>query len=181
MEKTRLLLRKSSYEDCDKFSSWETDPYVSTFFTIDDGRGRDEIVREFLEREGDDTQRQFTICLEATGEAIGRIYVSNINSHYDSLDVTRIYIAGRENRGKGYGEEALMLILKWAFEEMNAERVTLDHFTDNVIASTLYDKIGFVKEGVMRHGGKKNGRYIDMCLRSMLREEYFNIIKDKQR
>ena len=56
---------------------------------------------------------------------------------------------------------------------MKAERVTLDHFEDNVIAASLYDKLGFAREGVMRHGGKKNGRYIDMCLRSMLREEYF--------
>ena len=87
--------------------------------------------------------------------------------------MTRIYIAGRENRGKGYGEEALLLILRWAFEEMKAERVTLDHFEDNVIAASLYDKLGFAREGVMRHSGKKNGRYIDMCLRSMLREEYF--------
>ena len=173
MREERLFIRESSYEDCEKFAIWETDPYVSTFFTIDDNRDREEIIREFSERQRDDTKRQFTICLKETGEAIGRIYVSDINHHYDSLDVTRIYIAGRENRGKGYGEEALLLILRWAFEEMKAERVTLDHFEDNVIAASLYDKLGFAREGVMRHSGKKNGRYIDMCLRSMLREEYF--------
>ena len=100
MREERLFIRESSYEDCEKFAIWETDPYVSTFFTIDDGRDREEIIREFSERQRDDTKRQFTICLKETGEAIGRIYVSDINHHYDSLDVTRIYIAGRENRGK---------------------------------------------------------------------------------
>lgn len=173
MKENRLIFRNSTLDDCTLFAKWETDIFVNKFFTIDDERGYDEIAREFSEREGDETQRQFTVCLKETGEPIGRIYISNINHHYDSLDITRIYIAPRECRGKGYGEEALKMTLKWAFEEMNMERVTLDHFMDNKIASSLYDKLGFVKEGVMRHGGKKNGQYIDMCLRSILRDEYF--------
>ena len=70
-------------------------------------------------------------------------------------------------------EEALRAALKLAFEEMNRERVTLDHFTGNQIASHLYLKVGFQYEGVMRHGGKKDGKYIDLHLMSMLRDEYF--------
>ncbi len=65
-------------------------------------------------------------------------------------------------------------MLRLAFEEMNMERVTLDHFTDNKIASKLYLKVGFSYEGVMRNGGKKDGKYVDLHLMSMLREEYFS-------
>ena len=64
MREERLFIRESSYEDCEKFAIWETDPYVSTFFTIDDGRDREEIIREFSERQRDDTKRQFTIALK---------------------------------------------------------------------------------------------------------------------
>lgn len=173
MKSDRLYIRESIFEDCALFAKWETDEAVTRFFTIDDGRNYEEIVREFVEREGDDSQRQFTVCLPERDEAIGRIYISNINRNYDSLDITRIYIAETKNRGKGYGEEALRLVLKWAFEEMKCERVTLDHFKDNVIAASLYEKIGFVREGTMRHGGKKNGRYVDLCLMSVLKDEYF--------
>ena len=115
------------------------------------------IVREFYEWKDDKTKKQFTNCKADTGIPIGRIYISRIDRKYDSLDITRIYIADTEMRGKGYGEEALKAILKWAFEDMNCERVTLDHFNDNMIAAALYEKVGFVREGVMRHGGKKNG------------------------
>ena len=87
-------------------------------------------------------KKEFTICLKNTDEPIGRIYISSINDHYDSLDISRIYVADPNNRGKGYGEEALRLALKWAFEKMNVERVTLDHFSDNVIANSLYKKVG---------------------------------------
>ncbi len=173
MNNNRLVLRDSSFEDCKYFAKWETDPNVTEFFTINDGRDYEEITREFFEREGDSTQKQFTICLKETGDPIGRIYISSINDHYDSLDISRIYIADTNNRGKGYGKEALLLTLKWAFEEMKVERVTLDHFTKNKIAANLYEQVGFKREGVMRHGGKKNGEYVDLHLMSILRDEYF--------
>lgn len=173
MKRERLYLRESVFEDCENFAKWESDPDVTEFFTINDGRDYEEVTREFMQRMGDDTQKQFTICLKEGELPVGRIYISNINEHYDSLDITRIYIADKSNRGKGYGEEALLLVLRWAFEEMNMERVTLDHFSNNRIAAALYEKVGFVREGVMRHGGKKNGRYVDLCLMSILRNEYF--------
>ena len=91
------------------------------------------------------------------------------------MDITRIYIADPAIRGQGLGEEALRAALKLAFEEMRRERVTLDHFAENEIASKLYLKAGFHYEGVMRHGGKKDGMYVDLHLMSMLREEYFAV------
>ena len=173
MTENRLFLRDTNFDDCVLFAKWETDPAVTRFFTINDGRNYEEIVREHFEREVDKTQKEFTVCLSESGEAIGRIYISNINDHYDSLDISRIYIADPSMRGKGYGEEALRLALKWSFEEMNMERVTLDHFSDNVIANSLYKKVGFIPEGTMRHCGKKNGQYVDLCLMSILKNEYF--------
>lgn len=176
MSKYRLTLRKTNFDDCLLFAKWEKDPRVTKFFTISDDRNYEEIVREHFERKNDPTQVEFTICIAESGEAIGRIYISNINPHYDSLDISRIYIADTNNRGKGYGEEALRLALKWAFNEMKVERVTLDHFADNIIANNLYRKIGFVPEGKMRHAGKKNEIYVDLCLMSILKDEYFSQI-----
>lgn len=56
------------------------------------------------------------------------------------------------------------------------ERVTIDHFADNETAHYLYRKIGFEDEGKMRHSGKKDGKYYDMELMSMLRVEYYDKI-----
>lgn len=175
MKSQRLDIRESIFDDLECFSKWEREPQVTKFFTIDDGKTYEMIVREFYEWKDDKTKKQFTICMADTGIPIGRIYISRIDRKYDSLDITRIYIADTEMRGKGYGEEALKAILKWAFEDMNCERVTLDHFNDNMIAAALYEKVGFVREGVMRHGVKKNGKYVDLCLMAMLRKEYFRV------
>jgi ribosomal-protein-alanine N-acetyltransferase len=56
------------------------------------------------------------------------------------------------------------------------ERVTLDHYTGN-LAGNLYLKLGFKYEGIMRHAAKKDGKYYDLHLMSMLREEYFDLKK----
>ncbi len=168
-----LLLRNSSFDDCSYFAKWEVLPAVTEFFTMSKDRNYEEIVREFVTRQEDEDKIQLTICLRKDLQPIGRIYISNYSHHYDSLDITRIYIADPSLRGKGLGEEALLAALKLAFEELGCERVTLDHFTENKIAHNLYRKVGFVPEGVMRHGGKKDGQYVDLHLMSILREEYF--------
>jgi RimJ/RimL family protein N-acetyltransferase len=175
MSTEKLYLRKSTLEDCEIFAKWEKMPTVTKFFTIDEDRDYQQVKTEFESRLGDQCHEQFTICLKESNTPIGRIHIGNINRHYDSLDITRIYIADVDNRGKGYGEEALKLTLKWAFEEMNMERVTLDHFSGNKIAASLYEKIGFKREGNMRHSGKKNGEYVDLHLMSMLSQEYFQL------
>ena len=173
IEMERIFLRESTFDDCRFFAEWEQMDSVTEFFTISRGRGYEEVVTEFIKRSEDTDKLQLTVCLEEGERPIGRIYISNIDDHYDSLDITRIYIADKSIRGKGLGEEALRAALALAFEEMSLERVTLDHFTDNKIASKLYLKVGFQYEGVMRHGGKKDGKYVDLHLMSMLRDEYF--------
>ncbi len=68
-------------------------------------------------------------------------FFSRINRTDDSLDITRIYIADVNQRGKGYGEEALRLVLEFAFINLHMERVTIDHFEKNKPAAALYEKI----------------------------------------
>ncbi len=173
VETERIFIRESTFDDCRYFAEWEQTDTVTEFFTIDKGRNYEEVVTEFITRQADDDKLQLTVCYKETEQPIGRIYISNIDRHYDSLDITRIYIADKAIRGVGLGEEALRAALKLSFEDMNMERVTLDHFTGNQIASHLYLKVGFQYEGVMRHGGKKDGKYVDLHLMSMLRQEYF--------
>ena len=168
----RLYLRESDFQDCTYFAKWEQLDSVTKFLTIDRDRNYQQVVTEFVKRLGDATQLQFTICLKENGEPIGRIYISRIDEHYDSLDLTRIYIGDDRFRGQGYGEEALRLVLRFAFAEKGCERVTLDYFTGNETAANLYRKLGFQEEGVMRHSGKKEGVYIDLHLMSILRKEY---------
>ncbi|MDD6043952.1 MAG: GNAT family protein [Eubacteriaceae bacterium] len=178
MESKNIFLRETNFEDCKYFAEWECRPEVTEFFTINEGRNYEDIVTEYVRYNLDPTKKQFTITLKPEDKPIGRIYLSRINRHEDSLDITRIYIADVDNRNKGYGEEALRLVLEYAFIDLHMERVTIDHFEKNKAAAYLYDKIGFKNEGLMRNAGKKDGKYVNLQLKSMLRAEYYNKLHD---
>ena len=121
---------------------------------------------------------QFTIVKREGNEPIGRIWISRIDDHYDSLDISRIYIADPALRGQGYGEEALRALLEYCFVNLHRERVTLDHIPENEAAAGLYMKLGFQYEGIARHAGKKDGRYVDLKQMSMLRSEYAKLNRE---
>lgn len=178
MESRNLIVRETVFDDCKYFAEWETRPEVTEFFTMNEERSYEDLVTEYVRYNMDPTKAQFTITLKPEDKPIGKIYLSRINTTDDSLDITRIYIADIDNRNKGYGEEALRLILEYAFINLHMERVTIDHFERNKPAAYLYEKIGFRNEGLMRNAGKKNGKYVNLQLKSMLRAEYYENLHD---
>lgn len=78
----------------------------------------------------------------------------------------------RQNWGKGYGTEAMRLALNFAFNELNLHRVQLSVFDYNERAIALYEKMGFVREGVYREYLQRDGKRYDMYLYGLLRREW---------
>ncbi len=169
-----IIIRKSTFDDCEIFTKWEQQDYVKEFLTINKERTYEEVIREFIIREQDQSNEQYTIILK-NKEPIGRIYLSKISKESDSIDITRIYIGEKDHLGKGYGRETMELLLDYCFNNLKMERVSLDHYTGNT-AANLYLKLGFVYEGIMRKAAKKDNKFFDLHLMSLLREEYY---KDK--
>ena len=83
-----------------------------------------------------------------------------------------LMIGKKENRGKGIGTFATLEILKHGFYNLNLRRVELTALKDNDMAQKLYEKIGFIKEGVKRSAKYKNGEFVDMIIYSILKEEF---------
>jgi RimJ/RimL family protein N-acetyltransferase len=175
LKSQNIILTPSSFNDCKMFCKWESKEYVRKFFTMADSRDYEEIVREYVLRDEDPSKFQFTIHHSETNNAIGRIYISNFNEHEASIDITRIYIGEEAYLKKGYGEEALLILLDYFFNVLKLERVTIDFFEENERAHNLYKKLGFKSEGILRHVAKKNDTFINLHLMSMLREEYFSV------
>lgn len=73
---------------------------------------------------------------------------------------------------RGYGTDALMTLLRFAFDEMNLWRVDLSVDADNARGIACYRKCGFVEEGRMRDARYQAGRYADQLIMGVLREEF---------
>jgi RimJ/RimL family protein N-acetyltransferase len=83
-----------------------------------------------------------------------------------------IGIAEEGHRRQGYGREAMALLLRFAFDELNLHRLSLTVFAYNQAAIALYEGLGFVREGVFREHLHRDGQRHDMILYGILRHEW---------
>lgn len=83
-----------------------------------------------------------------------------------------ILIGDKTKRDKGYGSDALKATLNYAFNVQGAERVFIIPRTINPRAIHVYEKVGFKKEGVLRHHEKFEGKWIDSVMMSVLKDEF---------
>lgn len=73
---------------------------------------------------------------------------------------------------KGYGKEAMQLLMKWYFEHLGFNRLMLQVYTEHKVAINLYEKLGFTREGVFREFIYERGKYNDVLNMSILKAEY---------
>ena len=107
----------------------------------------------------------------ATNDLLGLLELDGVMWSNGTTFVS-IAIGDAENRGKGYGREAMQLGLKFAFHELNLHRVCLTVFSYNQAAIKLYDSLGFTREGTYREHLQRDGRRYDMILYRLLRHEW---------
>ncbi len=82
-----------------------------------------------------------------------------------------IMIGETDYHNKGYGTQAIKLLVDYAFKELNAHRVELSLSAENTHAFRCYEKCGFVKYGRAHEDRYHDGHYVDTILMEILREE----------
>jgi RimJ/RimL family protein N-acetyltransferase len=73
---------------------------------------------------------------------------------------------------KGYGTEATALMVAYAFETLNLNRVWLHVYETNVYGIKAYEHVGFRKEGVLRQESYRDGRYVDTIAMGIVRADW---------
>ncbi len=75
-------------------------------------------------------------------------------------------------RGKGYGTEAIQIMLDYLFLNTDVIRIQVSTVIGNLPSQRVLEKVGFTREGPMRKASYVGGEYRDMYLYSILREEW---------
>ena len=134
-------------------------------------------IKEWFEKDLDKDDPDgffFSIKLKEVDQVIGFMGLFNLQwNHGDAL--AAIGIGEREHWGKGYGTEAMHILLAYAFNELNLRRVTLIVFDYNGRARRSYEKAGFVVEGRMRGMMLREGQRWDMLSMGVLKEEWLRM------
>lgn len=105
------------------------------------------------------------------GTVIGDVALQGIDVQNRTCSVG-IGIAKIENRGKGYGAEAIRLILGYAFDNIGMERVTASTLEINIPCQKAFEKLGFVLEGRARKAFYFRGKRYDYLHYSLLAHEW---------
>jgi RimJ/RimL family protein N-acetyltransferase len=83
-----------------------------------------------------------------------------------------ISLGDRSCWGKGYGTDAVRVLLRYAFEDLNLTRVSLGVYDYNPRAMRVYEKVGFVHEGRLRQIVRRDGGWHDEIVMGVLREDW---------
>ncbi len=163
------VLRPEYAED---FSRWQNDPAVTvplgdeahtpwplaaTAAGIENAISRGEHVFGVVDRAGD--------------RLIGRVLLFNVNL-VDRTAMCGIFIGEADYRGRGYGAEALRLLLDYAFNLLNLQSVMLGVLEFNTPALRCYEKVGFRPIGRRRQARTIAGRSYDEIYMDILAEEF---------
>lgn len=116
------------------------------------------------------SHRDFEIHTQE-GTLIGVAYVARVSPHHDHA-LIGITIGDREYWGRGYGREALRLLLDYCFDVIDLHRVSAETFEYNTAWRDLVEGMGFIREGTARDYLFREGRYWDKHNYALLEAEY---------
>jgi len=168
----KVLLRPLERQDLSLLAAWRNDPEIRRHFfnpypiTLS---GQDKWYDAYLGR-GD--ALLFIIQGKEGDKALGSIGLDRIDHRNQSAEYGRLLIADVADRQQGYARDASITLLRYAFTELNLNRVYLEVFADNKAAIRLYERCGFRREGTNRQAVFAGGRFRDILMMSILRCEF---------
>ena len=174
----RIYLSPRSVEDAEIFTEWMNDFHVTDYT----GRSHKTMTlqeeKQFLENIPNN-KSTFVIIDLKTDKIIGTVGLHEID-HLNRTATLGIFIGDRDYRSKGYGTEAIQLILDFGFNFLNLNNIDLDLMEFNQRALKCYEKCGFKEIGRRRKCKFINGKYYDAILMDILAEEFTkSYIKNK--
>ncbi len=155
----------------DLFTQWGSDSEYLRLMDSDPLRRRTpKQNREWLEKNIDKFSMWIIRTLE-DDRPIGQIGLDGLNWAARNVWVG-IGVGERDYWGKGYGSDAMRIMIRYAFHELNLNRINLTVFEYNLRAIKSYEKLGFKEEGRERQWLNRAGRRWDMLYMGLLRREW---------
>jgi RimJ/RimL family protein N-acetyltransferase len=113
----------------------------------------------------------FVICRRDDDRPVGTVGLDEIGLTSGGAGLG-IFIGDPADTSKGYGSDALRVLIDFGFGELRLERIWLDVFDFNERARHVYERLGFVHEATFRHAMFRGGRHVDLQRMAILREEW---------
>lgn len=162
LEGESIFFKALSTNDAQEIHNYASDKDVSKFIgwklmnTLEETR---EFVEEMLRRESAGTHLYASVVLKSTLEVIGTVMIFGFDKEANYAEIG--YVFHKDHWGKGYGTEAVSLVSKFAFEELNLHKLNARVVDTNIGSSRILEKNGFELEGRFKDHYFIEGKYYD--------------------
>ena len=166
-----VFLRRMEASDLERTYHWINNPELFVTMGVFGPRSKD-AQREWFENISQSQSNiVFAVCRIEDEEHIGNASLFDIDLRNRNAGLT-IMLPDNAVRGKGFGKETVRLLCGYAFDYLNLHKVYCK--TDNPIAAKLYERIGFVQEGLFREHAYHYGKYVDKACYGILKKEFWS-------
>lgn len=170
LEGKQVYLSPINLEDCETYTRWIND--LNTTVRLGNASATISLYSEkaFLENMVKE-QNQFAIIKKEDDQLLGNCGLLEVN-HIHNTSKVGLFIGEDANRGKGYGTEALSLLLSYSFKVLNLNNIMLQVFAFNENAIGAYKKLGFREIGKRSQSYLLDGTYYDEIYMEILAKDF---------
>jgi len=177
-----VILRSVRKDDLQNLLKWCDDPEMLQnmylYLPISEF-SEEKWIEAASSSEANDAIFVIEISVEGQSVAIGTCAVNKINWKDRNAEIG-IIIGEKKYWDKGYGSEALSLLVNYGFSQLNLHRIWAWVFEFNYKRIPLFQRIGLQQEGCLRSAIFKNGRYWDIAILGLLKNEWLNNQKNNE-
>jgi RimJ/RimL family protein N-acetyltransferase len=171
----RVRLRGVRDDDLPTLVRWEMDP--GRLITLSNWAAppSEAAARERIAMRSANKGDNLSFAIETLGDPpvlVGRIWLSTAGARPKDRCAMVGIALGREYIGRGYGTDAMRVIVGYGFRELGLHRLQLGVASFNTAGIRAYQKAGFVEEGRYRESMLHDGRWYDSVLMSILDHEW---------
>lgn len=170
---TRVRLRAVEPADWEHFFAWSGDDYTARRGSEIGFPQSREAVKEWAAKAAiakPENDHFRWIIENLDGQAVGTILTHSCDRRVGSFMYGLVIAA--EHQRRGYAREAVQLVLRYFFAELNYQKVTVDVYDYNLASQRFHERLGFTLEGRLRRTIYTDGRHHDEFIYGLLREEF---------
>jgi len=173
IEGNKVYLREVNESDVtDNYYNWINDPEINQYLeTRYLPRSKNNILEHVKHLDGLSNEIFFAICDKATDKHIGNIKLGPINWIHRYGDIS-LLIGDKDYWGKGIATEAIRLVTGFGFYTLNLHKIKAGCYAQNLGSAKAFEKVGFVREGLLIKQWMVKGEYQDEILLGLCFEDY---------
>lgn len=167
-----LVLRRPETSDLEALYQQKNDPEIAALlggFTT--GYSRQDLADWIDYHRSQKNEVIWAIVRQDDDSCVGHVGLYEIDFRIRAAEFA-IMIGDRSMWGKGIGSACTQFAVEYGFAELNLNRIHLTVLSSNERAIRLYQRLGFREEGKLRQAQYKNGKYLDIFIMALLREDF---------